>query len=107
VLEGTVSTCLRDLCGPLYLCGSLWPTSLKGTIIISKKFDRESSYPYLCRPEKGSLAQLVQSICLTSRGSAVRTRQLPRKRPLEYFYNSVLEVFCLFYFPIVSPTILE
>ncbi len=26
---------------------------------------------------KGSLAQLVQSICLTSRGSAVRTRQLP------------------------------
>ncbi len=27
----------------------------------------------------GSLAQLVQSICLTSRGSAVRTRQLPPK----------------------------
>jgi putative endonuclease len=27
--------------------------------------------------KKGSLAQLVQSICLTSRGSAVRTRQLP------------------------------
>jgi putative endonuclease len=26
---------------------------------------------------QGSLAQLVQSICLTSRGSAVRTRQLP------------------------------
>ena len=25
----------------------------------------------------GSLAQLVQSICLTSRGSAVRSRQLP------------------------------
>ena len=29
--------------------------------------------------EKGSLAQLVQSICLTSRGSAVRSRQLPLK----------------------------
>ncbi len=28
---------------------------------------------------QGSLAQLVQSICLTSRGSAVRTRQLPQK----------------------------
>ena len=26
----------------------------------------------------GSIAQLVQSICLTSRGSAVRTRVLPR-----------------------------
>ena len=31
---------------------------------------------------KGSLAQLVQSICLTSRGSAVRIRQLPQKRDL-------------------------
>ena len=38
-------------------------------------------YPYLCRPKKGSLAQLVQSICLTSRGSAVRTRQLPQQKP--------------------------
>ena len=28
----------------------------------------------------GRLAQLVQSICLTSRGSAVRIRQRPRKR---------------------------
>jgi putative endonuclease len=28
----------------------------------------------------GSLAQLVQSICLTSRGSAVRSRQLPLVR---------------------------
>ena len=27
--------------------------------------------------KKGSIAQLVQSICLTSRGSAVRTRVLP------------------------------
>jgi hypothetical protein len=27
---------------------------------------------------KGSLAQLVQSICLTSRGSGVRTPQLPQ-----------------------------
>ena len=29
------------------------------------------------KPFFGSLAQLVQSICLTSRGSAVRIRQLP------------------------------
>ncbi len=30
--------------------------------------------PYICTPnnDKGSLAQLVQSICLTSRGSLVR-----------------------------------
>src|SRR5687767_5342427 len=41
---------------------------------------------------KGSLAQLVQSICLTSRGSAVRTRQLPQKSPLlrGFLINSVL-----------------
>ena len=31
--------------------------------------------------KNGSLAQLVQSICLTSRGSMVRIRQLP----LSYF----------------------
>ena len=30
--------------------------------------------------KKGSLAQLVQSICLTSRGSGVRIPQLPRKK---------------------------
>ena len=29
----------------------------------------------------GSLAQLVQSICLTSRGSGVRTPQLPQEMP--------------------------
>ena len=36
---------------------------------------------YICSPLnkiKGSLAQLVQSICLTSRGSLVRTQQFPR-----------------------------
>jgi hypothetical protein len=31
-------------------------------------------------PLNGSLAQLVQSICLTSRGSGVRTPQLPQKK---------------------------
>jgi hypothetical protein len=35
----------------------------------------------------GSLAQLVQSICLTSRGSGVRTPQLPQSlRFLRLFY---------------------
>ena len=29
--------------------------------------------------KKGTIAQLVQSICLTSRGSAVRTRVLPQE----------------------------
>ena len=31
--------------------------------------------------EHGSLAQLVQSVCLTSRGSGVRLPQLPQKTP--------------------------
>ena len=40
-------------------------------------------FVYICTPDcigadKGSIAQLVQSICLTSRGSAVRTRVLPQ-----------------------------
>ena len=34
---------------------------------------------FQCKVSKGRLAQLVQSICLTSRGSAVRIRQRPRK----------------------------
>ncbi len=36
---------------------------------------------YLCNAfgEKGRLAQLVQSICLTSRGSGVRIPQRPQK----------------------------
>jgi hypothetical protein len=42
---------------------------------------------------KGSLAQLVQSICLTSRGSAVRTRQLPHYRK----GFQVIETFFLYY----------
>ena len=33
---------------------------------------------------RGSLAQLVQSICLTSRGSAVRIRQLPQRKSSTY-----------------------
>jgi hypothetical protein len=42
---------------------------------------------YICNPNLGgSLAQLVQSICLTSRGSAVRTRQLPQKPLYEAFF---------------------
>ena len=32
---------------------------------------------------QGSLAQLVQSVCLTSRGSGVRLPQLPHRRPSE------------------------
>src|SRR4030095_10367416 len=44
----------------------------------SKKLWGKSFSPYLCTPAKGSIAQLVQSICLTSRGSAVRTRVLPQ-----------------------------
>ena len=50
-------------------------------IKIEKKFGQKPSNLIFALPiKKGSLAQLVQSICLTSRGSAVRTRQLPHKR---------------------------
>ena len=47
---------------------------------------------YLCNPKTlGSLAQLVQSVCLTSRGSGVRLPQLPQKevirqRVASFFY---------------------
>ena len=45
----------------------------------------------------GRLAQLVQSICLTSRGSAVRIRQRPRKRGRKliaaFFHFARLSVF--------------
>ena len=44
---------------------------------------RYKNKPYLCtafRKKHGRLAQLVQSICLTSRGSAVRIRQRPQPK---------------------------
>ena len=45
--------------------------------------------PYLCiafeTRDIGRLAQLVQSICLTSRGSAVRIRQRPPQIKSQYF----------------------
>ena len=40
---------------------------------------REIEHIKLNEQMKGRLAQLVQSICLTSRGSAVRIRQRPQK----------------------------
>src|SRR5215218_156504 len=52
----------------------------KSDNFFNKFFCRKYLAPYLCHPKNGSLAQLVQSICLTSRGSAVRPRQLPLKR---------------------------
>jgi len=48
---------------------------------------------YICSPKtKGSLAQLVQSICLTSRGSGVRTPQLPHKA--SNLYSRLLFCIC-------------
>jgi hypothetical protein len=35
-------------------------------------------YLHFCKPFHGSIAQLVQSICLTSRGSGVRIPLLPQ-----------------------------
>ena len=42
----------------------------------------EGSY-FSCRMLFGRLAQLVQSICLTSRGSAVRIRQRPQPKSID------------------------
>ena len=51
--------------------------------ILPKIFAGSKKKPYLCiafeTRDIGRLAQLVQSICLTSRGSAVRIRQRPLK----------------------------
>ena len=50
--------------------------------ILPKIFAGSKKKPYLCiafeTRDIGRLAQLVQSICLTSRGSAVRIRQRPQ-----------------------------
>ncbi len=51
----------------------------KKSRIFAAPFRGEAFYLYLMKEMKGRLAQLVQSICLTSRGSAVRIRQRPRK----------------------------
>jgi hypothetical protein len=51
----------------------------------SKKIWMKLFKTYLCTPnKKGSIAQLVQSICLTSRGSAVRSRVLPQTERVSY-----------------------
>ena len=49
---------------------------------IAQRFAENKILLTFAPPEQqsGSLAQLVQSICLTSRGSAVRIRQLPQKQ---------------------------
>ena len=46
--------------------------------------------------KKGSLAQLVQSICLTSRGSAVRTRQLPQRSRFQRDFFIMATTYCDF-----------
>ena len=51
----------------------------------------EINLSYLCTRNRGSLAQLVQSVCLTSRGSGVRIPQLPlnpKRRPLPKGWSS-------------------
>src|SRR5687768_629950 len=77
---------------------------LKFPYRIGKILCRNRFLFYICNPktqrvagiwiQDGSLAQLVQSICLTSRGSGVRTPQLPlHRRSLAYarwFYERVV-----------------
>jgi hypothetical protein len=47
-------------------------------IISQNIFCGKENVAYICIRFNGRLAQLVQSICLTSRGSAVRTRHRPQ-----------------------------
>ena len=56
---------------------------------------REIEHIKLNEQMKGRLAQLVQSICLTSRGSAVRIRQRPL--PKGKSYEEIRETFCISY----------
>lgn len=49
--------------------------------------------PLLKREAYGRLAQLVQSICLTSRGSAVRIRQRPPMKSNRLMFG----FFCFYY----------
>ena len=50
---------------------------------------------YLCIAfsENGRLAQLVQSICLTSRGSAVRIRQRPQRQKAVFNTKAAVFIF--------------
>ncbi len=55
---------------------------------VMKKFGTIEKDPYLCiaiLKGIGRLAQLVQSVCLTSRGSAVRIRQRPQSKKRDLF----------------------
>ena len=44
---------------------------------------------------KGRLAQLVQSICLTSRGSAVRIRQRPQRKTSVFLFLFIISFPCV------------
>ncbi len=60
---------------------------------------REIRRTKLTEVMKGRLAQLVQSICLTSRGSAVRIRQRPLKE--KSVSRMINGLFLLYYFIII------
>ena len=63
---------------------------------LAQTFAREEKTPYLCNAfekQLGCLAQLVQSICLTSRGSAVRIRQHPHEQKLfKYVFGRLAQL---------------
>ena len=65
----------------------------------SKKFfaQIEICYSFAVPNSNGSLAQLVQSICLTSRGSGVRTPQLPQRGLNEVSFRFVQAIFYILY----------
>ena len=57
----------------------------------------EICYSFAVPIKEGSLAQLVQSICLTSRGSGVRTPQLPQRDLKRGLFPFVQAVFYILY----------
>ena len=75
-----------------YLQSNAWSNKFKNILQINKFFLSLHRF-WKEKHHIGSLAQLVQSICLTSRGSAVRIRQLPLKKRKRLRYQSLF-LFC-------------
>jgi hypothetical protein len=58
-------------------------TEIKNTTFASPKSTKANEPKDLAK-KNGMLAQLVQSTCLTSRGSLVRTQYVPHKRVSDF-----------------------
>ena len=86
-----------------YLCTAFqrkWALSSAGSELLPYKqrvggsnpsAPTKHSFLLICNLNNGRIAQLVQSICLTSRGSAVRIRQRPPHLFMSVFLELVFE----------------